>query len=107
MGIHEDVLRLFVRRGLVEFADCFFVGVRSVDDVIERGELERRCSGREAQAFEDLARNCRIFDDCNESEGGSAAWTAKPIAVNLRFTSAWPAQVRSRKLAVCTHRGGE
>ena len=51
MGIHEDVLRLFVRRGLVEFAGCLFVGVGSGDDVIERGGLERRCSGRKAQAL--------------------------------------------------------
>lgn len=71
--------------------------MRSVDDLIERGGLERRCSGRETQAFEDLARNCRIFDDCNESEGGSAAWTAKPIDVEHALEQSRPGlSLRSR-----------
>jgi hypothetical protein len=100
LGIEEDgfgfaassvpgrVLRLFVRRGLVELAGGF-LGLGP--SIVEHGGLERRCSGGEAQAFEDLARNCRIFDGRNEPKGGSAAGATQSIDLEYALEQSRPA----------------
>jgi hypothetical protein len=83
-------LRLFVRRRLIEFTEGFFVGGPSGVGVVERRGLLRRCSGGEAQAFEDLARNCRIFDGRNEPKGGSAAGATQSIDVEYALGQSRP-----------------
>jgi hypothetical protein len=74
--------------GLIEVVRC----VISIDSRRASPRREYRWGAdRQVETGQDLRSHLGVFDRSEQAQTGTALQTPKRVAVNLRFTSAWPA----------------